>query len=95
MTAYIIFTRERSLDEGEMAEYRRIARDSFGGHEAKMLAAYGRCETLEGPEAGGAVILEFPTFQAAKAWYDSPQYVEARRHRQLGADYRVLIVEGK
>jgi uncharacterized protein (DUF1330 family) len=30
---------------------------------------------------------------AARAWYDSPAYVEARQHRHLGSDYRVVITE--
>jgi uncharacterized protein (DUF1330 family) len=40
------------------------------------------------------VIVEFPTFAEAKAWYDSPAYREVRRHRFLGSDYRAVIVEG-
>ncbi len=39
-------------------------------------------------------IVEFPSFDEAKAWYDSPAYREAREHRFKGADYRVVIVQG-
>ena len=42
----------------------------------------------------GSVILSFPTFEEAKAWYNSPAYTEARQHRHLGADYRCFITEG-
>jgi uncharacterized protein (DUF1330 family) len=49
---------------------------------------------LEGPPVEGVVIAEFPTFEAAKAWYDSPAYTEVRQHRFKGAEYRVVIVEG-
>jgi uncharacterized protein (DUF1330 family) len=31
---------------------------------------------------------------AARAWYDSPAYQAAVKHRFLGADYRVFITEG-
>ncbi|WP_446718995.1 DUF1330 domain-containing protein [Halomonas sp. SH5A2] len=31
---------------------------------------------------------------AARAWYESPAYQEARQHRFQGADYRVFIVDG-
>ena len=51
-------------------------------------------EVLEGPEVEGVVILEFPSFDEAKAWYDSPAYREVREHRFRGADYRAVIVEG-
>lgn len=94
MTAYVIFTRERVRDESEMAKYGELAGPSFAGHEFKVLAAYGECETVEGAEVAGAVVLEFPTLEAAKAWYGGPEYSAARKHRQLGADYRAFIVQG-
>jgi len=31
---------------------------------------------------------------AAKAWYHSPAYQEAKVHRLAGANYRVLVTEG-
>jgi uncharacterized protein (DUF1330 family) len=40
------------------------------------------------------VILEFPSIEAAKAYYHSVAYQDAARHRFLGADYRAFIVEG-
>jgi uncharacterized protein (DUF1330 family) len=64
------------------------------GHPVTVLAAYGRQEVLEGPEVEGVVILEFPSVEAAKAWYDSPAYCEVRQHRFRGSDYRAVIVEG-
>jgi len=33
----------------------------------------------------GVVIVEFPTLEAAKTWYDSPAYREARDYRFRGA----------
>jgi uncharacterized protein (DUF1330 family) len=42
----------------------------------------------------GVVIVEFPSFEQAKAWYESPAYRDAREYRFRGADYRALIVEG-
>jgi uncharacterized protein (DUF1330 family) len=49
---------------------------------------------LEGAAVEGVVILEFPTFDEAKAWYDSLVYREVREHRYKGADYRAIIVQG-
>ena len=94
MAAYIVFTRERLRERPEMDIYAGKAGATLAGHEAKPLAFYGRHETLEGAPIDGAVIVEFPTLEAAKAWYDSPAYVEARHHRFQGADYRVFITEG-
>ncbi|MEJ2408865.1 MAG: DUF1330 domain-containing protein [Novosphingobium sp.] len=94
MTAYVVFTRERLRNTSDMEAYSPGARASFVGRDMERLAAYGKCETLEGAPIEGAVILSFPTMEAAKAWYDSPEYTEARKHRFLGADYRCFITEG-
>jgi uncharacterized protein (DUF1330 family) len=94
MSAYLIFTREKTLDPKELAIYMEEIRATFAGHNIKVLAAYGPHEDLEGPPTEGTVIAEFPSMEAAKAWYDSPAYREVRLHRLNGAVYRGLIVEG-
>ncbi|HQV04594.1 MAG TPA: DUF1330 domain-containing protein [Novosphingobium sp.] len=38
--------------------------------------------------------MEFPDMDAARAWYHSDAYQEARRVRFQGADYRVFITQG-
>jgi uncharacterized protein (DUF1330 family) len=94
MVAYVVFTREKMRNPGEYEIYREKSRPANAAHPLKPLALYGRHEVLEGPAIEGAVILEFPTVDAARAYYHSPAYQEALRHRFLGADYRVFIVEG-
>lgn len=94
MAAYIVFTRERMRDKAEYDIYASKVRDTLAGQPVKPLAAYGKHETLEGAPIDGAVILEFPSTAAAKAWYDGPGYAEARVHRFKGCDYRAFIVEG-
>lgn len=94
MAAFVVFVREKMKDPTEMATYTAKAGPSLQGHDVTVHAAYGRHEVLEGPEMEGAVIVSFPTFAEAKAWYDGPAYREAREHRFKGADYRGFIVEG-
>jgi len=94
MAAYVIFMREKTKDTAELDIYRQKVVAAREGHNIKALARYSKVESLEGAPVEGVVILEFPTFEEAKAWYDSPAYAEARKHRFLGADYRALIVEG-
>ena len=94
MAAYIVFTRERMRDRDQYERYREKARPAAAGHPLKPLALYGAHEVLEGAAIEGAVILEFPTIAAARAYYHSPAYQDAVLHRFLGADYRVFIVEG-
>jgi uncharacterized protein (DUF1330 family) len=94
MSAYLVFTREKTLDEKELAIYSKEAGATIAGHPAKVLAFYGAHEDLEGPATEGIVIIEFPSRDAARAWYDSPAYVKVREHRFKGSIYRVALVEG-
>lgn len=94
MSAYAIFIRESTRDAAELETYSQQVGATLAGHPINVLAAYGPQEVLEGPEVEGVVILEFPSMEAAKAWYDSPDYRRVREHRFRGADYRAVIVEG-
>ena len=51
-------------------------------------------EVLKGDATEGVVIAEFPSIEAAKAWYDSPAYKAVREHRFKGAIYRDSFVQG-
>ena len=94
MAAYLIFTRERTLDRVELEIYWKKIRATFEGYPIKVLAAYGKQEVLEGTPVEGVVIAEFPSIEIAKAWYNSPAYQEAAQHRLKGAVYNGVIVEG-
>jgi uncharacterized protein (DUF1330 family) len=94
MSAYLVFIRERTLDAAELEIYWSEIRSTFVGHEVKVLASYGAHEDLEGPATEGTVIAEFPSIEAAKRWYDSPAYKAVRIHRQKGAVYRGILVQG-
>ena len=94
MVAYVVFTREKMRNREEYEQYKELLGPANSGHSLKPLAFYGNHEMLEGPAIESAVILEFPTMEAAKTYYRSAAYQEAVKHRFLGADYRVFIVEG-
>ena len=99
MPAYVIAYRETPVrDEAAIAEYSRLNRENaalfqqdFG---VRPLVVYGASEAPEGQNPDGVVMLQFDTVEAARAWYHSPQYQKALAHRKLGADWRVVIVEG-
>ena len=93
MSAYVVFMREKTLNQSELEAYWACVKDTMDGHPLKVLAAYGKHVTLEGPDVEGVVIAEFPSLEAARAWYDSPAYQAASQHRHRGAVYRGLIVE--
>ena len=94
MPAYMIFIREKTLDEKELETYWSKIGDTLKGHPIKILAAYGPQQILEGMKSEGTVIAEFPTMADARKWYDSPAYQAIIHHRHRGAIYHGLIVEG-
>ena len=66
--------------------------EKFGG---KFLARGGRNTTLEGPKAPArVVVIEFPNFDAATGFYNSPEYVAARKIRSGAAAMQMVAVEG-
>lgn len=94
MSAYIVITRLRIRDRAEFDLYAEEAASFSIGHNVKRLANLGHHEVLEGAAVDGVVILEFPSFAEAKAWYESPAYQAASRHRHQGGDFNIVIVEG-
>ncbi|HWT35344.1 MAG TPA: DUF1330 domain-containing protein [Paraburkholderia sp.] len=94
MAAYMIFTRESTLDQTALDAYRSAVRATFDGHAHKVLAAYGRQHVLEGDPAEATVILEFPSVEVARAWYDSDAYQAVAQHRLEGSRHRVVLIEG-
>jgi uncharacterized protein (DUF1330 family) len=94
MSTYLVFTRDKTLNQAEMDIYSKDVPATFAGHDFKILALYGAYEDLEGESKEGTVILEFPSSDAAKAWYDGPAYKKVREHRFKGANYRCTLVQG-
>jgi uncharacterized protein (DUF1330 family) len=94
MPAYVIFIRERTLDQSELDTYAKAVEPLLEGLPVRFLAAYGRQKVLEGPAPEGVAIAEFPSLEEACRWYESPAYQAAAQHRFKGATYRGIIVEG-
>jgi uncharacterized protein (DUF1330 family) len=94
VVAYVIFIKERTRNQQEVDLYRDMAPAGLAGHPITFRVAHGRKEVVEGPDCEDMMMLEFPTFEEAKAWYSNPAYQAASEHRFKGADYRAIIIEG-
>jgi uncharacterized protein (DUF1330 family) len=93
--AYILVQVEvtNAQQYGEYTKLSPAIIEKFGGH---FLARGGRVATLEGPPARSrVVVIEFPSFERAKQFYDSPEYVAARKVRAGAADAQFVLVEGQ
>jgi hypothetical protein len=51
----------------------------------EVTAVRSPIEQLEGAPVDGAAVIEFPSFDAAKSWYNSPAYHAIGQHRLNGA----------
>jgi uncharacterized protein (DUF1330 family) len=95
MPAYVILLREEPVHTPEeMQEYLRKGQLKPPPATLLPLAVYGAMTPLEGELPDGAVILQFPSVDDAKAWYFSEHYQDASQHRRASAPYRAFIVEG-
>lgn len=66
--------------------------DRFGG---EFLVRGGRAETFEAAPVGTRnVVIRFPTYQAARAWYHSDDYAPVRALRMQASNSIQTIVEG-
>lgn len=94
MSAYII-ANVTVTNPQQYEEYRRWSSAAMQTHQAEVCVRGGRVEVLEGdwaPER--VVILKFPSVDAARAFYDSEEYLRARHARSNAALMRMVMVEG-
>lgn len=93
MPAYVIV----QIEIHEQAAYQRyiqLAPPSIGRYGGRYLTRGGAVEVLEGEWSPRRfVILEFPDMAAARTWYASPEYAEAKALRQTCATAQILLAE--
>jgi uncharacterized protein (DUF1330 family) len=76
-------------------EYMALAPASIAKYKGRYASRGGVTEALEGTwNPQRFVILEFPSAQAARDWWNSPEYSAARKIRQRCADARMLLADG-
>lgn len=64
-------------------------------HGGRILARGGRTEVLEGDSIPRrVVVIEFPSTEAARAWYESPEYQNVRTIRTAVSDAHFVVVQG-
>ena len=94
MSAYVIV--EIAVTDPKIyEEYRKLTPDSLIPFNGRFAVRGGYTETLEGewrPER--IVVLEFPTIEKAKAWYNSDVYTTAKQIRLRSAKTKMIVVEG-
>ena len=82
-------------DPQRYEEYRRLSTLAGEKYGARFLVRGGSTTVLEGDwQPARFVLLEFDDEAAARRWYDSPEYTEARGVRQESATSSIVLVAG-
>lgn len=94
MPAYILAEIEVT-DPARYEEYKLLAPPAIARYGGRYLARGGEMTVLEGDwQPGRVVVLEFPTLEAARTFYDSPEYRAAREKRKGAAKMNMIAVAG-
>lgn len=81
-------------DPKRYAGYQALAPAAFAKFGAVFLARGGTAQVLEGADFARHVIIQFPSLDAARACYASPEYTAARTARAGACTAHVTLVEG-
>jgi uncharacterized protein (DUF1330 family) len=79
----------------QYSEYTKLSPGIIAKYGGRYLARAGRTATLEGTAARSRVaLLEFASFDAARTFYNSPEYTAARKLRDGAGVAQLVLVEG-
>jgi uncharacterized protein (DUF1330 family) len=82
-------------DKAEYERYKGPAAAAVAAYGGRYLVRGGNVQVLEGSWLPPRfVILEFPTAEAARAWWAASEYAPAKALRQRIADTNMILVEG-
>ena len=94
MAAYL-FANVEIFDAPGFQDYQSKVAPTLQAYGGRFVVRGGRSEVLEGEfPLHRMVMLEFPSYELAKQWYDSPGYAPLIPMRQKTARTAVIVMEG-
>jgi uncharacterized protein (DUF1330 family) len=94
MAAYVIVDLVVT-DPVTMDEYRKQVPATLAKYGGRFLVRGGAHHTVEGDwKPNRVVMLEFPSLEQAKRWYDSEEYREPKAMRLRAGRANLIMVEG-
>jgi uncharacterized protein (DUF1330 family) len=95
MAAYVISEVSEVVDAAVMERYRALAEIAIKQYGGRYVIRGGAWESLEGDWAlERTIVVEFPSWEQAKAWYRSPEYAPALELSRVALKRKMLMVEG-
>ncbi|MYE01857.1 MAG: DUF1330 domain-containing protein [Alphaproteobacteria bacterium] len=94
MSAYIV-VRVKVTDPEQYKRYTARTPDCIASFGGRFIVRGGEPVTLEGPKFDDRmVIIEFPSLERAKEFYNSPEYTEIKALRANAAVGEFVAVDG-
>jgi uncharacterized protein (DUF1330 family) len=94
MSAYI-FVSVEVCDHVRYEDYRKTVLPTIEAYGGRFLVRGGKMEVLEGNwPARRIVILEFPSAEIARRWWNSPEYASPKALRQATSQTEMILIEG-
>lgn len=91
--AYVI-ARANVTNAAVWAEYAAKASEAIKQYGGNPIVRGGRVEVAEGEGRARNVVIEFPSFDAARAYAHSAEYAAARKLRAGAGAIDIVVVEG-
>jgi uncharacterized protein (DUF1330 family) len=94
MAAYIVGTMQIA-DPERYATYRAGVSAALAKYSGRFLVRGGEVDPLEGPAfSGRLVIVEFPSMEALRGFWDSPEYSALKTIRREASEAEIWAVQG-
>jgi len=94
MSAYYLFDVREILDQNKLSDYRSKVFATVEQYGGRYLVLGGRVEKIEGEWAPSIPVIEFPSAEAARAWYQSDEYRSLLELRLEASNADAVLLEG-
>ena len=84
----------RIADNDAFEEFKALSGAAIKAHNGNVLVRNPAPDHREGDANGLAIVIEFESYEAAKTFYESETYTEARAVREKISETDLILVEG-
>ncbi len=84
----------RVREKDAFEEFKALAGAAIMAHSANVLVRDPAPDHHEGGAEGLSIVIEFESLDAARAFYESDAYTDARRVRERISETDLILVEG-
>jgi uncharacterized protein (DUF1330 family) len=93
MPGYLIASYTVTNQE-EYQKYLAAVAPIMEAHKAEPVVADFNAEPLEGSPGQITIVMKFPSKEAIRAWYESPEYQAVKHYRTDNSEGVLIITEG-